>query len=183
MRLWELPDQYIIEPTDGGYHQLLSISRADGTFRPIGEVPTNHSAQTLKTHSIFGLVGIVKLLAGKDCLGSRHHYLEQETEEKVLLDGCPSVIVPLHSLNCARKPKNRIFEVVGVDPSDKGPAKGPNGTQNLVEELKCHLKVLNGLGGSLSSTCACINLLTLEITNYLKEVVKNLKELNFAKEQ
>eukprot|EP01018_Ginkgo_biloba_P018070 Gb_20417 [translate_table: standard] len=75
------------------------------------------------------------------------------------------------------------FKMMGIDPSQKGLVKGPDGTQTLVEELKCHLKVLNGLGGSLSSTCECINLLTLEITNYLKEVVKNLKDLSATNEQ
>jgi len=50
--------------------------------------------------------------------------------------------------------------------------------QNVLKELRSHLKILNGLGGSLTSTCACINLLSLEITNYLKEVVSRLKELN-----
>eukprot|EP01018_Ginkgo_biloba_P003972 Gb_35312 [translate_table: standard] len=64
-----------------------------------------------------------------------------------------------------------------------GPAKGLDGTQTLTEELRCHLKVLNELGGSLSRTYACINLLTLEITNYLKEEVKNMKNLSVAKEQ
>eukprot|EP01018_Ginkgo_biloba_P005924 Gb_25597 [translate_table: standard] len=75
------------------------------------------------------------------------------------------------------------FKMAGTDPLEKGPVKGPDGTPTLIEELRCHLKVLNGLGGSLSNTCACINLLTLEITNYLREVVKNLKDLSAAKEQ
>eukprot|EP01018_Ginkgo_biloba_P015036 Gb_26367 [translate_table: standard] len=75
------------------------------------------------------------------------------------------------------------FKMMGIDPSEKGTVKGSDGTQTLIEELRCHLKVLNGLGGSLSNTCACINLLTLEITNYLKEVVNNLKNLSAAKEQ
>eukprot|EP01018_Ginkgo_biloba_P002004 Gb_02440 [translate_table: standard] len=74
------------------------------------------------------------------------------------------------------------LKVAEADPVEKGPAKGPYWTQTLIEELRCNLKVLNGLGGSLSSTCACINLLTLEITNYLKEVVKNLKDLSAVKE-
>eukprot|EP01018_Ginkgo_biloba_P029318 Gb_29174 [translate_table: standard] len=72
---------------------------------------------------------------------------------------------------------------VGPGISDKGSAKGPDGTHNLMEDLKCHLKLLNSLGGSLTSTCACINLLTLEITNYLKEVVSNLKELSSTRNQ
>eukprot|EP01018_Ginkgo_biloba_P016180 Gb_10220 [translate_table: standard] len=63
------------------------------------------------------------------------------------------------------------FKEVGTSPLDKVLAKDPDGTQNLVEELKCHLKVLNGMGGFLSSTCAFINLLTLEITNYMKAVM------------
>eukprot|EP01018_Ginkgo_biloba_P028410 Gb_19322 [translate_table: standard] len=49
--------------------------------------------------------------------------------------------------------------------------------QRVLKELRSHLKILNGLGGSLTRTCACINLLTLEIINYLKEVVSHLKEL------
>eukprot|EP01018_Ginkgo_biloba_P031260 Gb_18254 [translate_table: standard] len=75
------------------------------------------------------------------------------------------------------------FKMAGFEPLEKGPVKGPDGTQTLIEKLRCHLKLLNGLGSSLSNTCACINLLTLEITNYLKEVVKTLKDLSAAKEQ
>eukprot|EP01018_Ginkgo_biloba_P004543 Gb_07994 [translate_table: standard] len=44
------------------------------------------------------------------------------------------------------------------------------------EDLRSHLRVLNSLGISLTSTCACVNLLTLEIRNYLKEVLSILKE-------
>eukprot|EP01018_Ginkgo_biloba_P006429 Gb_25459 [translate_table: standard] len=66
---------------------------------------------------------------------------------------------------------------------NKGSVKGPNGTHNLAEDLKCHLKVLNGLGGLLTRTYACINVLTLEITNYLKEVVSNLKDLSLVRNQ
>eukprot|EP01018_Ginkgo_biloba_P025299 Gb_32126 [translate_table: standard] len=66
------------------------------------------------------------------------------------------------------------FKVLEPDPIEKGHAKGLDGTQTLKEELQCHLKVLNGLGISLSTTCTCINILTLEITNYLKEVIKDL---------
>eukprot|EP01018_Ginkgo_biloba_P026024 Gb_12005 [translate_table: standard] len=79
--------------------------------------------------------------------------------------------------------RSNPLKVTVVAPSGKGPAKSSEGSHLLSEELHCHLRVLNGLGGSLTSTCACINLLTLEITNYLKEVVKNMKELNAAKEQ
>eukprot|EP01018_Ginkgo_biloba_P002261 Gb_17708 [translate_table: standard] len=67
---------------------------------------------------------------------------------------------------------------LGPGISDKGLVKEPGETHNVVEELRCHLKILNGLGGSLTSTCACINLLALETTNYLKEVVNKLKEMS-----
>eukprot|EP01018_Ginkgo_biloba_P038087 Gb_28838 [translate_table: standard] len=60
----------------------------------------------------------------------------------------------------------------------KDSAKIPPDNHNVLKELKSHLKVLNSLGGSLTGTYACINLLTLEIANYLKEVVSRLKELN-----
>eukprot|EP01018_Ginkgo_biloba_P017812 Gb_02791 [translate_table: standard] len=75
------------------------------------------------------------------------------------------------------------LKVPEADPIEKGPTKGLDGTHTLTEELRCHLTVLNRLGGSLSRTYACINLLTVEITNYLKEVVKNMKDLSAAKEQ
>lgn len=78
MRLWEFPDQYIIEPADGGHHQLLSISRVDGALQSIGEMPFIHSSQVPKTQTIFGLVGIIKRFAGayalvitaRECVGS-----------------------------------------------------------------------------------------------------------------
>eukprot|EP01018_Ginkgo_biloba_P023319 Gb_30537 [translate_table: standard] len=60
--------------------------------------------------------------------------------------------------------------------------KSPGDPLLLTEELRCHLRVLNSLGSSLLSTCACVNLLTLEITNYLKEVLKFMKEKNVEKE-
>eukprot|EP01018_Ginkgo_biloba_P024198 Gb_34078 [translate_table: standard] len=69
---------------------------------------------------------------------------------------------------------------VGPRILDKGPVKELDGNHNVVEDLKCHLKILNGLEGSLMSTCTCINLLALEITNYLKEVLINLKELSLT---
>eukprot|EP01018_Ginkgo_biloba_P012752 Gb_08875 [translate_table: standard] len=50
--------------------------------------------------------------------------------------------------------------------------------QNILKELRSLLKILNRLGGSMTGTYACINLLSLKITNYLKEVVSCLKELN-----
>eukprot|EP01018_Ginkgo_biloba_P034329 Gb_40947 [translate_table: standard] len=65
--------------------------------------------------------------------------------------------------------RSKTLKVTVAAPSEKG-AKSFEGSHLLFEELCCHLRVLNGLDGSLTSTCACINILTLEITNYLKEV-------------
>lgn len=36
MRLWEFPDQYIVEPTDGSSASCLAISREDGSMKLIG---------------------------------------------------------------------------------------------------------------------------------------------------
>ena len=39
MRLWEFPDQYVIEPTDGSSSgSSLSVSRKDGSMKLIGSL-------------------------------------------------------------------------------------------------------------------------------------------------
>ncbi|KAL6507509.1 Fimbrin, actin-bundling protein [Orobanche gracilis] len=35
MRLWEFPDQYVVEPTDGSSASFLAISRLDGSMSVI----------------------------------------------------------------------------------------------------------------------------------------------------
>eukprot|EP01018_Ginkgo_biloba_P016452 Gb_37272 [translate_table: standard] len=72
--------------------------------------------------------------------------------------------------------KNSPLKGPAAAPSKK--VESPGGPLLFTEELRCHLRVLNSLGSSLSSTCACVNLLTMEITNYLKEVLKLVKEKN-----
>eukprot|EP01018_Ginkgo_biloba_P000761 Gb_31624 [translate_table: standard] len=67
-----------------------------------------------------------------------------------------------------------------TDPSEN--VESPGGPFMVTEELKFHLRVLNSLGSSLSSTCACVNLLTIEVMNYLKEVLKIMKDKNLGKE-
>lgn len=37
MRLWELPDQYLLEPTDAIASQLLSINRSNGELSSISK--------------------------------------------------------------------------------------------------------------------------------------------------
>ncbi|EOA25320.1 hypothetical protein CARUB_v10018637mg [Capsella rubella] len=64
LRLWEFPDQYIIEPADGSGAHCLDISRVDASMKLIDQVPESNSVRVPKIHSIFGVVGMLKLLAG-----------------------------------------------------------------------------------------------------------------------
>eukprot|EP01018_Ginkgo_biloba_P035673 Gb_06925 [translate_table: standard] len=73
--------------------------------------------------------------------------------------------------------EKRLEETVPLSLPNRGMVMDHQGTFSVLEELRCHLKILNGLRGSLSSTFACINLLAPEILNYLKEVVNKLKEM------
>ncbi|KAK4791403.1 hypothetical protein SAY86_031816 [Trapa natans] len=78
MRLWEFPDQYIVEPTDGSNSSLLAISRSDGTLNLIDVLPECSKLRVPKMRTIFGLIGILKLIAGsylmviteRECVGS-----------------------------------------------------------------------------------------------------------------
>ncbi|CAA7391252.1 unnamed protein product [Spirodela intermedia] len=65
MRLWEFPEQYIIEPTDGSLETYVAISRADGSVNLIGEIPVSGTVTSPKVRSIFGVLGILKLVVGK----------------------------------------------------------------------------------------------------------------------
>ncbi|KAL4186473.1 hypothetical protein AMTRI_Chr09g14310 [Amborella trichopoda] len=78
MRLWEHPDQYVIEPADGPFDSFLAISRVDGSLNMIGELPQCGSTPAPKMRTIYGLVGMLRLLAGaymvviteRECVGS-----------------------------------------------------------------------------------------------------------------
>lgn len=78
MRLWEFPDQYIVEPTDGSSCPHLAINRTDGSINLIDELPECSSVRVPKIWTIFGVVGMLKLLAGsyllvimeRECVGS-----------------------------------------------------------------------------------------------------------------
>ncbi|OVA00609.1 Synaptojanin [Macleaya cordata] len=78
MRLWEFPDQYVVEPTDGTSGSCLAISRVDGAMNLIDEVPHVQSVRVPKIQTIFGVMGLLKLLAGvyviviteRECVGS-----------------------------------------------------------------------------------------------------------------
>lgn len=64
MRLWEFPDQYVVDPTDGSSGSCLEISRVDGSMKLIDEIPHCSSLRVPKIRTIFGVIGILKLLAG-----------------------------------------------------------------------------------------------------------------------
>lgn len=78
MRLWEFPNEYVIEPTDGSSAASLSINRHDASLNLIDELPDCSSVRAPKIQTIFGLVGLLKLLAGsyliviteRECVGS-----------------------------------------------------------------------------------------------------------------
>ncbi|CAI9758062.1 unnamed protein product [Fraxinus pennsylvanica] len=78
MRLWEFPDQYVVEPTDGSSGSFLAISHVDASINLIDEIPQCSSLRVPKIQTIFGVVGMLKLLAGtyllviteRECVGS-----------------------------------------------------------------------------------------------------------------
>ncbi|XP_073293622.1 phosphoinositide phosphatase SAC7-like [Primulina huaijiensis] len=78
MRLWEFPDQYVIEPTDGSSASLLAISCVDGSMNLIDEIPQCSSLRVPQIRTIFGVIGMLKLVAGsylfviteRECVGS-----------------------------------------------------------------------------------------------------------------
>ncbi|KAL3630161.1 hypothetical protein CASFOL_023145 [Castilleja foliolosa] len=77
MRLWEFPDQYLLEPTDGSSAPFLSISRLDGSINFADDVKKLMELHVPKVWTIFGVVGTLKLLAGsyllviteRECVG------------------------------------------------------------------------------------------------------------------
>eukprot|EP01018_Ginkgo_biloba_P018548 Gb_27292 [translate_table: standard] len=86
---------------------------------------------------------------------------DSSEEEKILVEPSSS-----SGKNCLQKSPTTTLS--GKEASPRTPL--------VNEDLRSHLRVLNSLGTSLTSTCACVNLLTLEIRNYLKEVLIILKE-------
>ncbi|CAH9105917.1 unnamed protein product [Cuscuta europaea] len=78
MRLWEFPDQYVIEPTDGSSGPCLAISRTDASMNLIDGIPLSSTLNVSKNQTIFGVIGILKFVAGayliviteRECVGS-----------------------------------------------------------------------------------------------------------------
>ncbi|KAI3515024.1 hypothetical protein L1887_13773 [Cichorium endivia] len=77
MRLWEYSDQFVVEPSDGSSGSCLAISRLNGAMTLLDEAP-NSTGHSPKVQTIFGVVGMLKLLAGsylfviaeRECVGS-----------------------------------------------------------------------------------------------------------------
>ncbi|KAE8693441.1 Phosphoinositide phosphatase SAC7 [Hibiscus syriacus] len=78
LRLWEFPDEYVIEPTDGSPASSLSISRVDASIKLVDAIAESISVRVPKIQTIFGVVGMLKLVAGsyliviteRECVGS-----------------------------------------------------------------------------------------------------------------
>ncbi|GMI68254.1 SAC DOMAIN-CONTAINING PROTEIN 6, IMPAIRED IN BABA-INDUCED STERILITY 2, SUPPRESSOR OF ACTIN 1B [Hibiscus trionum] len=78
LRLWEFPDEYLIEPTDGSSASSLSINRVDASIKLVDAIPECSSVRAPKIQTIFGVVGMLKLVAGsylivimeRECVGS-----------------------------------------------------------------------------------------------------------------
>ncbi|XP_024372044.1 phosphoinositide phosphatase SAC6 [Physcomitrium patens] len=61
MRLWELPDVYVLEPTDSMATQFLSINRSTGDLSYTSQLP---DSDVPHAQIVFGLAGILRLVAG-----------------------------------------------------------------------------------------------------------------------
>ncbi|ESW28226.1 hypothetical protein PHAVU_003G269400 [Phaseolus vulgaris] len=78
MRLWEFPDQYVIEPTDGSSGSYLAVSRKDGSIKLIDEIRECSTVRVPKIFTIYGVAGMLRLLegsyllaiTGRECVGS-----------------------------------------------------------------------------------------------------------------
>ncbi|KAL6582765.1 GTPase activating protein (GAP) for Rho1p [Orobanche minor] len=78
MRLREFPDQYVLEPSDGSSAPFLAISRVDGSMNLTDDITKFMRLHVSNIWTVFGLIGILKLLAGsyllviteRECVGS-----------------------------------------------------------------------------------------------------------------
>ncbi|XP_039026131.1 phosphoinositide phosphatase SAC6-like isoform X2 [Hibiscus syriacus] len=64
MRLWEFPDEFVIQPTDGSSTSSFSISLVDASMMLIDSIPEYSSIHVPKTQLIFGVVGMLKFVTG-----------------------------------------------------------------------------------------------------------------------
>ncbi|URE00108.1 SacI domain [Musa troglodytarum] len=64
LRLWQFPDKYVLEPIDGTAESFLSISRFDGSINLIGELSKCSATESPNVRTIYGVIGMLKLLVG-----------------------------------------------------------------------------------------------------------------------
>ncbi|KAA3479595.1 phosphoinositide phosphatase SAC6-like [Gossypium australe] len=111
MRLWEFPDEYVIEPTDGSSaSSSLSISQVDASMKLIDSIPECSSFRVPKIQMIFGVVGMLKLVAGS--------YLFVITERKCVgsyLGHLIFKVISLKVLPCVHSVKNSTPEQKKVE--------------------------------------------------------------------
>ncbi|KAF8406705.1 hypothetical protein HHK36_008797 [Tetracentron sinense] len=89
MRLWEFPDQYVVEPTDGSSGSYLAISRVDGLLNLIGSyvlVITERECVGSYLGSPIFKVSSLKILPCDHSLNGSPVEQKKETEFSVLLN-------------------------------------------------------------------------------------------------
>ncbi|KAG8481666.1 hypothetical protein CXB51_026574 [Gossypium anomalum] len=127
MRLWEFPDEYVIEPTDGSSaSSSLSISLVDASMKLIDSIPECSSFRVPKIQMIFGVVGMLKLVAGS--------YLFVITERKCVGSylGHPIFkVISLKVLPCVHSIKNSTPEQKKVENEFSRPLKVSERTTGL----------------------------------------------------
>ncbi|CAL5334143.1 unnamed protein product [Camellia sinensis] len=84
MRLWEFLDQYVIKATDVTTGSCLAISRVDGSMNLIDYIPQCNTIRASKIWTIFGVIGILKLLAG-----IKSSYIFMQSKIYILSAVCP----------------------------------------------------------------------------------------------
>ncbi|XP_042387702.1 phosphoinositide phosphatase SAC6-like [Zingiber officinale] len=78
LALWQFPDKYVLEAIDVASNSCLSISRYDGSSSLIAKFPKCSTTCPPSVCTIFGVIGMLKLLVGsyllvitkRECVGS-----------------------------------------------------------------------------------------------------------------
>ncbi|KAF8405537.1 hypothetical protein HHK36_010444 [Tetracentron sinense] len=90
MRLWEFPDQYVVEPTDGSSGSCLGISRVDGSMNLIGSyvlvITERECVGSYLGHPIFKVSSLKILPCDHSLNSSPVEQKKMETEFSVLLN-------------------------------------------------------------------------------------------------
>ncbi|PWA76866.1 hypothetical protein CTI12_AA227760 [Artemisia annua] len=148
MRLWELPDQYVAEPIDGSSGSCLAVNQ-DGSMTLVDEVPHSTTVRVPKIQTIYGVVGILKLLAGS--------YLVVITERKCVGSylGHPIYkVLSLKVFSCDRSAKNSRYEKIKLESEFRSLLKVAEKTPGLYFSYDVNITLstqrLNDLGEETS---------------------------------